>query len=434
MNMYWVWYYLYNLIVVPFMYLGFFLCGLVNSKIQKGIRGRKKLFGDLEEKMQMLSHKRPCFWIHNSSMGEFEQAKPLIRQLKKTYPNGCAVVSFFSPSGFEHAQDDHEADYLCYIPFDSRRRASRFLSLVQPNVAIVIRHDLWPNHLWQLKKRNIPTVLINCSVRLGWYYRIPFVLWANRMMLRTFDMILTVSKEAKSFCDLFHFNENKIRIVGDTRYDQVVQRAKEAEKIVAPLRKIKGKRKCFIAGSTWPSDEVVLFKGFSKLFAKGIDIWIVLVPHEPTNEHLYQIEEEVSQLGLRSSRLSEVEKGKHVDSEILVVDRIGMLASLYALGELTFVGGGFGPGVHNVLEPAALGKIVLFGPKCRNSYEAGLLEKRGVGFVVKDGDEVYARLFSFLDNSDKLAELGPEATNLVKENVGATERIVDCLESLVSSK
>jgi len=139
------------------------------------------------------------------------------------------------------------------------------------------------------------------------------------------------------------------------------------------------------------------------------------------------------QLGLRSNRLSEVGMDQQADGNILLVDRIGILASLYALGELTFVGGGFGPGVHNVLEPAAFGKIVLFGPKCQNSYEAGLLEKRGVGFIVKNGEEIYARLRSFLGNSNKLIELGSKAATLVQENVGATDRIVHFLKDLVSS-
>ena len=427
------WYYLYNLIVVPFMYIGFSAGRVFNAKIRKGIEGRKNMFENLEQKMHTLSQKRPRFWIHNSSMGEFEQAKPVIKHLKKAFPNGCVIVSFFSPSGFDHIQNEKEADCFCYIPFDSRKRADRFLSLIQPDVAIMVRHDLWPNHLWQLEKRSIPTVLINCSMRLKWYYRIPFLLQINRVMLRSLDMVLTVSQEAKDFCNAFHLYENRIEIVGDTRYDQVVQRAKEAEPIIAPLRKIKGTRKCFVAGSTWPTDEAVLFEGISRLFREERGIWVVIVPHEPTPEHLCQIEERMFQLGLRSNRLSEVGMDQQADGNILLVDRIGILASLYALGELTFVGGGFGPGVHNVLEPAAFGKIVLFGPKCQNSYEAGLLEKRGVGFIVKNGEEIYARLRSFLGNSNKLIELGSKAATLVQENVGATDRIVHFLKDLVSS-
>ncbi len=427
-------YYFYNFIVVPFLYAGFALGGIFHSKIRRGIQGRKHQFENLEKRMQSLSHKHPRFWIHNSSMGEFEQAKPLIRLLKKTLPDSCVIVSFFSPSGFDHVKRYYEADYVCYIPFDSKKRAGRFLSLIQPDIAIMVRHDLWPNHLWELKKRRIPTVLINCSMRSQPHYRIPFILRANRMMLRMFDMILTVSQDSKDFCDTLRLNETQIKIVGDTRYDQVVQRAKEAEKIIAPLRRIKGNRKCFVAGSTWPTDEVILFEGFSKLFRKEKNIWIVIVPHEPTNEHLWRIEDQIAQLGLRSNRLSETEKGSPVDSEILIVDQVGILASLYALGDLTFVGGGFGPGVHNVLEPAALGKIVLFGPRCQNSYEAGLLKKRGVGLIVENGDAVYNYLNNFLKNSHELVDLGPKATDLVQENVGATERIVNYLAEWVSAR
>ncbi len=423
------WYRLYNAVGVPFLYTGFCFVALVNSKVRRGIRGRKDFFKRLEEATSRLPEGGPRFWIHSSSMGEFEQAKPLIERLKERFPRGSVIVSFFSPSVFEHVQEYRGADHLCYLPFDSRKRAERFLSLVRPDVAIVVRHDFWPNHLRQLNRQGVPTVLINCSVHIS--HRFPLSLKIHQFFYSYFDLILTVSQEAKSVCETFRFEKGRVELVGDTRYDQVVRRAKEAEKIVEPLRKFKGRRRCFVVGSTWPSDEEILFGTLHRLLRERIDVWTVLVPHEPTKERLFQIERRLSSMELGFSRFSDLEAGGSCDGEVLVVDRVGILASLYALGELCFVGGGFGPGIHNVLEPAALGKVVLFGPRHKNSYEAGQLKKHGVGFVVRSGEELYSLLLSFLKDTGRLSEKGRMAADLVQENVGATERIVNRLEDLV---
>lgn len=429
------WYYLYNTVGVPLLYVGSFLGALANPKIRKGVQGRKDLFIDLEERMESLPKRGLRFWIHCSSMGEFEQAKPLVDRLKKRFPGGSIVVSFFSPSVFDHVQEYEGADHLCYLPLDSRGRAKRFLSLIQPDMAIVVRHDLWPNHLWQLKKQGIPVVLINCTIHPQSYNRFPLLLQANRFLYEPFDLLLTVSQEAKDFCDKYRLGGGNVVVVGDTRYDQVVRRAQEVEKITVSLRNIKGKRKGLVAGSTWPADEDVLLEALDRLSREGISLWTVLVPHEPSEERTNQLEQKISSNGLGCQRFSELESGKPArNDDILIVDRMGILASLYALGELTYVGGGFGVGIHNVLEPAAFGKVVLFGPRSKNSYEAGQLVKRGVGFVVKSGEEVYDILSSLLEDSDRLAEMGKMAERLVRENVGATDRIISHIDDLVRSQ
>jgi 3-deoxy-D-manno-octulosonic-acid transferase len=429
------WYYLYNALGVPLLHVGSFLGAFVNPKIRKGVQGRKGLFNDLEEKMETIPKRGFRFWIHCSSMGEFEQAKPLVDRLKERFPGGSIIVSFFSPSVFEHVQEYKGADHLCYLPLDSRGRAKRFLSLIRPDMAIIIRHDLWPNHLWQLKKQEIPTVLINCTIHPQSYNRFPHLLQVNRFLFEPFDLLLTVSQEAKDFCEKYRIGGGNVVVVGDTRYDQVVRRAQEVEKITVSLRNIKGKRKGLVAGSTWPADEDVLLEALDRLSREGISLWTVLVPHEPSEERTHQLEQKISSSGHRCRRFSELESGNPVRSDdILIVDRMGILASLYGLGELTYVGGGFGVGIHNVLEPAAFGKVVLFGPRSKNSYEAGQLVKRGVGFVVKSGEGLYNILSSLLEDSDRLAEMGKMAERLVQENVGATDRIVNHIDDLVRSQ
>jgi 3-deoxy-D-manno-octulosonic-acid transferase len=418
------WQILYNAIGVPLLYSAFLLAALFKAKIRKGLAGRKNLFGDLRSAEKRLSASGPRFWIHNSSMGEFEQARPLIERLKQAYPGGSVIVSFFSPSGYDHVHEISEADLICYLPFDSLVNAKRFLDILRPDAALVIRHDMWPNHIWELERRRIPLFLANCTIRPHAVFSFPVTKQACQSVYGAFTEILAVSPEAKYFCEQAGFAPGRTVVVGDTRYDQVVRRAKSAERIVAPLRRIKQNRIGFVAGSTWPSDEDVILPVLDRLLRKGVKLFTVIVPHEPTPDHLADLENKLAARKISSVRLSRLPAaGKH-DCSVLLVDRIGILASLYALGETCFVGGGFGPGVHNVLEPAALGKAVFFGPRCRNSYEAGQLEKRGVGFLVEDEESFFNAWFPLLNDPKEMARIGRTATTLVEENVGATDRIV----------
>jgi len=414
---------LYNAVFLPLLLFSSRIAALADPKIRRGLRGRKALFSRLEKATADWGD-APRFWIHNSSMGEFEQAKPIVLKLKERFPDCRVVVSFFSPSGLEHVGDYAEADLLCYLPADTRTNARRFIRTIRPSAALVIRHDLWPNHLKALNRNNIPAFLVNCSIRHEKYLKIPGIRQANRFLFGCFDEVLAVSEETVLLFRRYRLGRAGALCVGDTRYDQVVRRAQTAEAVIAPLRRIKGNRITFVMGSTWPSDEAVLSEALGRLKADGILPWMIMVPHEPTEDHLRRLESHLHAMDLKSRRLSRLES-RNMDSEdVLLVDRIGILASLYALGEIAFVGGGFGPGVHNVLEPAALGKVVLFGPRSTNSYEAGQLLKRGVGFVVRDGESLYRILHDFLHDSGALTRLGFAAVELVTANAGATERIV----------
>jgi 3-deoxy-D-manno-octulosonic-acid transferase len=424
-------YFIYNGILVPLLYGGIYIISLFHPKLRKIIKVRKGLLTILNHDLSKFARDDPRIWIHNSSMGEYEQAKPLIRRIKERIPQVQIIVSFFSPSGLEHVEDKGEADLLCYLPFDTPKKARQFISLVKPKVAIMVRHDIWPNHIYELKRQGIPSILINCAlpyhIRRTSKFRI-----LNRFLYHPFHSILTVSQRSKSYVLEHRFTEGFVESVGDTRYDQVVHRAEEAEAIVAPLRKWKGNRKGFVAGSTWPSDETVIFQALAPLFREQQNLWVVIVPHEPTEEAVKVIKDLCVQKGLTSIRFSQIESNRIKKPDILIVDRVGILASLYALGEVSFVGGGFGPGVHNVLEPAALGTVVLFGPRNQNSQEADQLVRKGVGVIVQNAQELYQQLRTFFIESSNAIELGSRATQLVQENVGATDRIIDHLEDVLS--
>lgn len=422
-------YFLYNFFVIPILYCLFYIGYLFNDKIKKGIKGRKKLLQNLEDDLRPFADKEPRFWIHCSSMGEFEQSKPLIRKLKSKYSQGFVLLSFFSPSAFEHIQDYNESDYMCYLPFDSKTRSTHFISAIRPDIALIVRHDLWPNYLYELRKRNIPAVLINSTIHRNKGYEFFYRIF-EKVVYHNFSAIFTISEATKRYFIEKNIYHGIIQYLGDTRYDQVIRRASDSNKVVKPLEKNINNRKVIIGGSTWPDDEQIIMEAVTKIKKQGIKIWLIIIPHEPNHESLKHIEQRAYEFGLSYTKFSELDTKENCQTDMLVVDKVGILAALYALGDICFVGGAFGPGIHNVLEPAAHGKIIVFGPKYSNSFEAQQLKKRGVAFVVKDSDELYRLLSTTLTEPDMLRTLGKKAREIVKENIGATDRIVEQLNQL----
>jgi len=424
------WYGLYNLFFLPLLRMSAFCFQWFFPKIRKGIQGRRNLFQKLETDIQRIAGQSPRIWIHNSSLGEFEQAKPLIMELKKRFPHGAIIVSFFSPSGFDHAGSFSHADVICYLPVDTIRNASRFVDLVKPDILIVIRHDIWPNHLRVLKKRGIPAILINFSMRPRGYFR-----WfpgAIRTLFGQFNAIFTVSPEVEAFPWPFQ-KTTKWMVCGDTRYDQVIQRAKARAPVGTPLKSWINKRVCLIFGSTWAKDEAVIFPPLKRLFSVHSNLCVILAPHEPTESHLRQIEKICRKANLSSSRLSRDFENTIPASQICIVDRVGILAGLYALADVAWVGGGFGRGVHSVLEPAVFGIPVFFGPHCKNALEALQLEKRNAGKRISDAETLYHTLEFLLSHPKERKRMGKNALDLVQENAGATGRIVSAIETFLNA-
>lgn len=425
------WYGLYNLFFLPFLRLGAFCFQWFFPKIRKGIQGRKNLFQKLEINIQRISHRSPRIWIHNSSLGEFEQAKPIIHELKKRFPHCAIIVSFFSPSGFDHSGSFSHADIICYLPVDTFKNASRFVNIIKPDIFILVRHDIWPNHLRVLKKRRIPAILVNFSMRPRGYFRWFFS--GIRALFGQFHAILMVSPEIEEFKWPFRF-PTKTMICGDTRYDQVIQRAKRKDPVVTSLKSWTSKRLCLIFGSTWEKDEAVIFPALKRLFSTHSNLCVILAPHEPTEWHLCQIERLCEKANLFSSRLSRDFKNNTIpSSQVCLVDRVGILAGLYTLGDIAYVGGGFGRGVHSVLEPAVFGIPVFFGPHCENAVEALQLEKRHAGKRILNSNILYETLEFLLSHPDERKRMGEKALSLVQENAGATKRIVNVLETFLNA-
>jgi len=358
-------------------------------------------------------------------MGEFEQARPIIAALREKYPDLNIIVSFFSPSGYDHSRNYKHADLITYLPFDTVRNAQRFLSLLQPTVAVMVRYDIWPNHIWELKKRNIPVFIANATMRKN-SSRLKFPLRGfHQRLYRQLSSILAVSAlDVKSF-ERIGLHHPQVQAIGDTRYDQVWFRSLEARKkhlIPEPLLR---RRKVFVVGSSWEEDEEVIIPTFKKIMQYDANALMILVPHEPNLQTLERIE---IQLNAAPGCIRFSDLNDYSGERIILVDSIGILTILYQYAQVAYVGGSFKQGIHNVLEPAVYGIPVLFGPKHKNSQEAVELARRGGGMVVHDQQDCYKTLRTFLNNKKAAARAGTIALNLVKENIGATQRFIEHLE------
>ncbi|MEW6701111.1 MAG: glycosyltransferase N-terminal domain-containing protein, partial [Bacteroidota bacterium] len=356
MNM---WYIFYNGIVIPFIKSFLFVAQLFNPKIRAGIRGRKKLFENLIIDLAGINRKKKMFWFHSASMGEFEQAKPIIEKLRAKNDVNI-VVTFFSPSGYKNSLKYQHADIIAYFPFDTPTMTNRFLNLVRPNLALFMRYDIWPNMIWQLEKKKIPTFIVDATMRAKTSRKLPVVKSFHKSLYSSVTKILAVSKiDEENFRD-FDINSEKIKAVGDTRFDRVYQKSLQAKDKKLFKDGFFDGKKVFVLGSSWENDQDVMLPALMKLMKFDSAVITIIVPHEPTILHLEAIENTL--IGQYDSiRFSYLNNYK--GERFIIIDSIGILLMLYIYAHAAYVGGSFKQGIHNVLEPAVYGIPVLFGPK-----------------------------------------------------------------------
>ncbi|MBR9975948.1 MAG: 3-deoxy-D-manno-octulosonic acid transferase [Bacteroidetes bacterium] len=425
-----MWKLFYNLLVLPPLWLAFRVLWLFNRKVRRGMRGRH---GSLQ-RLRVFLRGNPSprrLWVHASSMGEFEQAKPIIEALRERDPELVIIASFFSPSGYENNLRYRAVDAVVYLPFDSAGRARRFLELMRPTAAVFIRYDVWPNHIWACHDLGIPVMLANATLRMNSGRLRPFIRHFHRHVYDCMETILTVSERDAEAFRLLRLRHASVQAVGDTRYDRVAGKAALSRKRpLVPPHMLEG-RTVVVAGSVWPEDEEVLLPALFHQLERDPNLLVVLVPHEPTIDHLefleYRLNGSVSHL--RFSYLS-----SWAGERMLIVDSIGILLPLYAVADLAFVGGGFKSNVHNTLEPAAYGIPVLYGPKIGNSQEARELANAGGGFVVRSADDMHTALDMLLTDGDRRRAAGEAAGRFVAERSGSTAHILTHLLPLVKKK
>lgn len=422
-----IYYLLYNYIVFPVIFLMASLLYPFNAKIRKGIKERKKLFENLIINLAGIDRGKKIIWFHSSSMGEFEQAKPIIESLKKE-GNYTIVVSFFSPSGYDNSLRYPYADVVSYIPLDTPIRTARFLSLVRPSLAVFMRYDIWPNVIWELNKRNIPSFIVDATMREKSRRKLPIAKGFHKGLYKEITKILCVSEEDKNNFKTFDVKDDQLRVVGDTRFDRVYRKSLQArEKKLFRDNFFDGK-KVFVFGSSWESDEEVIFPAVEKMLKYDPNFVMIVAPHEPTVIHLEKIEHTFTHVekAIRFSFMN-----NYSGERIIIIDSIGILLTLYYYADIAYVGGSFKQGIHNVLEPAVYGIPILFGPKIDNSQEALKLVELGGGRIVKNKKEAYRALRRLTKNDAERMKIGEIAGNYVKSHIGATEKILEEIKRIL---
>ncbi len=422
------WRLLYNLVVIPLGWAGFRLLGIFDRKARRGIKARKRLFHDLAIKVSGLNSDGIRVWFHSSSLGEFEQAKPIIAELKRRRPELQIIVSFFSPSGFEHSQSYKLASIITYIPVDSARNARKFVDLIRPAAAVIVRYDLWPNHLWTLQSLGIPTFIANATLGSMRSRKLPIARQFYQKLFNGIDYILTVSAMDRAAYESFHLVHPTIDVIGDTRYDQVWQRSIDSrtKHVIDP--QILRNRKILVIGSSWKEDEEIILPACRTVMRSHPEFIVILVPHEPTVENLERIEGQLDG-DLRCIRFSDLHE--YGSERMILIDSVGILMVVYQYGHFAFVGGSFRGGVHNVLEPAAYGIPVLFGPKYQNSQEAVEMVESEGGLTGNDSGTFANHLEELLTDEALRRRLGTNALALVRRNTGATERFIAYFEKIL---
>lgn len=416
-----VWQFLYNFIVIPHLYTVLRLLGLFNMKTQRGINGRKRVFENIIINALRLDKSRPVIWFHSSSLGEFEQAKPIIQKLKKEKEVNL-IVTFFSPSGFENSLKYPYADIVSYIPFDTAHNAKTFIQIVKPAIAVMMRYDIWPNHIWTMIKEGVPVFIVDATMRSDSPRLLPIIKNFHKYLFKDLERILTVAEDDLQNFKKFGCTEKQLRVVGDTRFDRVYQQSLVAkEKSLLNENLYEGK-KVIVAGSTWEQDEEIILPVFQTLAKYEKNILFIIAPHEPTLIHLEKIENEFAGKvsTIRFSYLN-----NYNDEQIIIVDSIGILLSIYSYAHIAFIGGGFKNSIHNVLEAAVYGIPVMFGPKIENSKEANHLIKNGGGILLNTKQDAYRQFKTLLNNDEIRKQRGLNSFSYVKSNINATSKILD---------
>jgi 3-deoxy-D-manno-octulosonic-acid transferase len=396
------------------------VASVFNPKAKLWVNGRKGL---LEKIRFIVSNQDRPIWIHCASLGEFEQGRPIIEAIKKDFPSKKILLTFFSPSGYEIRKKFPLADYVFYLPIDSPANAKDFIEAVNPVLAIFIKYEFWNNYFTALHKKSIPLFLASAIFRKEQ----PFFSWYGgfwRGMLHKTTYIF-VQDEA-SYSLLKGIGISHVSVAGDTRFDRVLE-ASENLKSFPHVKNFCANSKVLVAGSTWIADEQILAE-IMKISPKNVKF--IIAPHEVDESHLQQMKKQLN--GLDFVLFSELNKSVKQDCQILIIDNIGMLSQLYQYADLAYIGGGFGSGIHNVLEPAIFGLPIMIGPKYHKFKEAVELISKGSAFVVNNKSEAISTFNDLMIDSSKTAAMGLISKNYVLDNIGATDKIMEKIKEVIN--
>lgn len=414
---------IYN-IVIYFVLWGIAIASLFNEKVRKMWRGEREAFKILKQKVDPNAK---YIWFHAASLGEFEQGRPLMERIRRDYPQYKILLTFYSPSGYEVRKNYEGADIICYMPVDTRLNAIRFLRLVRPVMAFFIKYEFWSNFLHILKHRNIPTYSVSSIFRedqvfFKWYGR------SYAGVLKCFTRFFVQNEESKRLLD--GIGITAVDVVGDTRFDRVLQIKEAAKQLpiceafrtgVASSQSADVPHhdfKVFVAGSSWPPDENI----FIPFFNEHKDWRLLIAPHVIAEEHLKLILSLIK--GKKVVRYTQTTPEEAAEADVLIIDCFGLLSSMYNYGDVAYIGGGFGVGIHNTLEAAVWNMPVIFGPNNKKFQEAqGLLKSDG-GFEINTNEDFSGLMSSLMNDEAFLKQAGDKAGAFVAHLAGATDKVL----------
>ncbi len=402
------------IIVTYLMLFGIAIASLFDKKVRKMWRGERKAFSTLKEKVD--PHAK-YVWVHAASLGEFEQGRPLIERIRRDHPEYKILLTFFSPSGYEVRKDYKGADIVTYLPIDTIANALRFLRLVRPVMAFFIKYEFWYNYLHILRHRGVPVYSVSSIFRPGQI----FFRWYGKKyshVLRCITHFFVQNEESKRL--LGSIGIYNVDVVGDTRFDRVLA-IKEQAKQLPIVEAFKQQHHVFVAGSSWPPDEEI----FIQFFNEHRDWKLIIAPHVIGENHLQNI---IKALSLKTVRYTQTTPEEAADADCLIIDCFGLLSSVYHYGEVAYIGGGFGVGIHNVLEAAVWSVPVIFGPNNKHFIEAQELMASGGGFQIDDYEQFDKLMTSFIDSDDSRLKAGVAAGQYVKSRAGVLDKVIAKVE------
>ena len=414
---------IYN-IVIYFVLWGIAIASLFNEKVRKMWRGEREAFKILKQKVDPNAK---YIWFHAASLGEFEQGRPLMERIRKDYPQYKILLTFYSPSGYEVRKNYEGADIICYMPVDTRLNAIRFLRLVRPVMAFFIKYEFWSNFLHILKHRNIPTYSVSSIFRedqvfFKWYGR------SYAGVLKCFTRFFVQNEESKRLLE--GIGITAVDVVGDTRFDRVLQIKEAAKQLpiceafrtgVASSQSADVPHhdfKVFVAGSSWPPDENI----FIPFFNEHKDWRLLIAPHVIAEEHLKLIRSLIK--GKKVVRYTQTTPEEAAEADVLIIDCFGLLSSMYNYGDVAYIGGGFGVGIHNTLEAAVWNMPVIFGPNNKKFQEAQGLLKSGGGFEINTYEDFSGLMGPLMNDETFLKQAGDKAGAFVAHLAGATDKVL----------
>ncbi|WP_223034771.1 3-deoxy-D-manno-octulosonic acid transferase [Hanstruepera marina] len=388
---------------------------LFNTKIKLGVNGRSRTFSILKNTIQSTDK---YIWFHCASLGEYEQGLPVFKDIKKLYKNHKIVLTFFSPSGYEIRKNTDVADVVVYLPIDTKQNAKRFFNLVNPELTVFVKYDIWPNYLKELKKRQRRAILISALFRENQSY----FKWYGSFMrnkLFAFEHIFTQDEKSKHLLESIDYSN--VSVSGDTRFDRVTSQL-DQDNTLDFVSEFKNNRLCFVAGSTWPEDEKILVDYINTTTE---NIKFVITPHNIKTAHVQKLKHSILK---KTILFSEKESVSLSDFQVLIIDTIGLLSRIYSYANIAYVGGAIGStGLHNILEPAVFGVPIIIGNNHEKFPEANLMIKNAGVLEIKNIEDFKLIMSQLTQDKEFLNSLGEKNSNFIKKNNGAVIQITDYL-------